>query len=75
MVTVTGSWPSCHEFETGAAEDPLYRGGRCKLNLLRLKRLLVGVVWKLGEKVPDQMSSTSLNHGSKLRASSPKSLK
>ncbi|GFX54577.1 hypothetical protein TNCV_792641 [Trichonephila clavipes] len=29
-------------------------GGRCTLNLLKLKRPPVGVVWELGERVPKQ---------------------
>ncbi|GFT55750.1 hypothetical protein TNCV_4736541 [Trichonephila clavipes] len=26
VVKVTDSWPACHEFEPGTAEDPSYRG-------------------------------------------------
>ncbi|GFY34614.1 RNase H domain-containing protein [Trichonephila clavipes] len=37
-----------------------------------LKRLPVGMMWKLGEGVSSQVSSTSLDHGSKLRGPSPK---
>ncbi|GFW45940.1 hypothetical protein TNCV_4496591 [Trichonephila clavipes] len=33
----------------------------------RLKRPTIGVVWKLGEGVPAQVSSSPLVHGSKLR--------
>ncbi|GFU40567.1 hypothetical protein TNCV_3229671 [Trichonephila clavipes] len=69
MVKATDSWLECHEFETCAAEDPPCRGGRCKLNLLRLKLHPVGVVWKLGEGVPTQVSSSFLDHGSEFRGS------
>ncbi|GFV51526.1 hypothetical protein TNCV_2908291 [Trichonephila clavipes] len=39
-----------------------------------LKRPLVCVVWKLGEVVPAQVSSSSLDRGSKLRGPSPKAV-
>ncbi|GFX49126.1 hypothetical protein TNCV_3077441 [Trichonephila clavipes] len=43
-------------------------GGRCTLNLSRLKHPPIDVVWKFGEwRVQAQMSSSSLDHGSKLR--------
>ncbi|GFV46221.1 hypothetical protein TNCV_5037091 [Trichonephila clavipes] len=35
--------------------------------VMRLKRLTIGGVWKLGDEVPVQMSPSSLDHGSKLR--------
>ncbi|GFW91864.1 DUF4371 domain-containing protein [Trichonephila clavipes] len=38
------------------------------------KRPSVGVVWWLGEGVQPQVSSTSLNHGAKLRGPSPEAL-
>ncbi|GFT90752.1 hypothetical protein TNCV_2777391 [Trichonephila clavipes] len=41
------------------------------LNLSRLQRPPVRVVWKLGEGVPAQALSSSLDHGSKLRGPSP----
>ncbi|GFW42183.1 hypothetical protein TNCV_1206391 [Trichonephila clavipes] len=72
VVKVTDSWPVCHEFEPGTIEDPPCRRGRCTLNMLRLKRPSGGVMWKLGEGVPAQVSS-SLDHCSKLRSPSPKS--
>ncbi|GFT57949.1 hypothetical protein TNCV_2768571 [Trichonephila clavipes] len=62
------SWPACHEFEPSTAEDPLYTGGRCTLNMSRLKRSPVGVLWKFGEEVPAEVL---LDHGSKLRGPSP----
>ncbi|GFV20104.1 hypothetical protein TNCV_4194031 [Trichonephila clavipes] len=50
-------------------------GERCTLNLSKLKRPPVGVVWKLGEgELLAQVSSSSLDHGSKLRGQSPKAL-
>ncbi|GFV05794.1 hypothetical protein TNCV_5035331 [Trichonephila clavipes] len=48
--------------------------GRYTLNLSRLKRRLANVVWKLEERLPHQMSSLSLNHGSKLRFPLPKAV-
>ncbi|GFV23487.1 hypothetical protein TNCV_4781981 [Trichonephila clavipes] len=53
----------CHRFETSATEDPPYRGRGCT----RLKRPTVGVVGKLGEVVPSQVSSSPLDHGSKYK--------
>ncbi|GFX43965.1 hypothetical protein TNCV_4112441 [Trichonephila clavipes] len=41
----------------------------CYLNLSRIKRLAVCVVWKLAEKVPTQVSSSPLEHVTKLRDS------
>ncbi|GFX93854.1 hypothetical protein TNCV_1590291 [Trichonephila clavipes] len=49
MAKVTVTWLACHEFEFSTAEAPPCRGDRCTLNLLRLKRPPVAVVWKLGE--------------------------
>ncbi|GFV00036.1 uncharacterized protein TNCV_4057091 [Trichonephila clavipes] len=49
-------------------------GQRCTLNLSRAEMSSRGVVWWLGEGVPAQVSSTSLDHGSKLRGPSPKAL-
>ncbi|GFT75079.1 hypothetical protein TNCV_2244591 [Trichonephila clavipes] len=53
------------EFGFSAAEDPQH------VNLSRLKCNSVDMVWKLGEDVPAQVSSSSLDRGSKLRGSSP----
>ncbi|GFX02299.1 hypothetical protein TNCV_2284681 [Trichonephila clavipes] len=47
-------------------------GERCTLICRELKPPLVGVVVRRG--VPAQVSSTSLDHGSKLRGPSPKAL-
>ncbi|GFU97935.1 hypothetical protein TNCV_166841, partial [Trichonephila clavipes] len=50
---VTDSWPQCHELELSTAEDLPCRGGRCSLNLSKLKLGAppIGVLWKLGEGV------------------------
>ncbi|GFV38091.1 hypothetical protein TNCV_4204011 [Trichonephila clavipes] len=49
VVKVIDSWQACHEFEPSVAFDPPRRRGRSTLNMSRLKRPPVGVVWKLGE--------------------------
>ncbi|GFT11404.1 hypothetical protein TNCV_1144681 [Trichonephila clavipes] len=59
-----------HEFEPSATKDQPRREGRCTLNMSRLRRTLFGVMWKLGDGVPAQVSS-SFDHGKKLRGSSP----
>ncbi|GFS71448.1 hypothetical protein TNCV_5051521 [Trichonephila clavipes] len=74
VVKVMDSWLAFYEFEPSAAEDTQCRGGRCTLNLLRSKHPTIGVMGKLGERVPDQVSSSSLDLGSKLRGSSPVTL-
>ncbi|GFX92975.1 hypothetical protein TNCV_139191, partial [Trichonephila clavipes] len=38
VVKVTDSWLASYEFERRYAENLLYRGGRCSLNMSRLKR-------------------------------------
>ncbi|GFU95028.1 transposable element Tcb1 transposase [Trichonephila clavipes] len=45
---VTDSWPQCHELELSTAEDLPCRGGRCSLNLSKLKLGAppIGVLWK-----------------------------
>ncbi|GFX24238.1 hypothetical protein TNCV_1366181 [Trichonephila clavipes] len=48
-VKVTDSWPACHEFDPVLLNTRRV-GGRCTLNLSRLKCLHVSVVWKLGEE-------------------------
>ncbi|GFV45863.1 hypothetical protein TNCV_2322231 [Trichonephila clavipes] len=65
------SWPTRHEFELSIAEDPPCRGGQHTLNMSRVKHSPVGVVWKLEKGVPAQVSSSSLEHGSKLRGPRP----
>ncbi|GFY26426.1 transposable element Tc3 transposase [Trichonephila clavipes] len=56
---VTDSCPVCYEFEPFATEDPQYRGAdACPIE----------VAWKFGEReVLSQVSSSSFDHGSKLR--------
>ncbi|GFX26178.1 uncharacterized protein TNCV_3707171 [Trichonephila clavipes] len=44
------------KFEHGTNGDPLFRGGRCTLNMSWLKCPPVGVVWKLGDEIPAQGS-------------------
>ncbi|GFX41472.1 hypothetical protein TNCV_3490121 [Trichonephila clavipes] len=74
VIKVTDLWPACHEIEPSTPEDPPCKEGRCTLNMLRLKHPPVGVVWKLGEEVPAQVSSLSLDHDPNLRGMSPKVL-
>ncbi|GFX46169.1 uncharacterized protein TNCV_2298181 [Trichonephila clavipes] len=52
---------ACRKFEPGAAEDPPYKGGCCKLNLSGLKRPPIGLVWKLGEGVACSEETTLLH--------------
>ncbi|GFY19252.1 uncharacterized protein TNCV_4226161 [Trichonephila clavipes] len=47
VVKIADSWLACHEFDPGTAEDPPCRGGRYTLNISKLKRPSVDVVWKL----------------------------
>ncbi|GFU45899.1 hypothetical protein TNCV_5102101 [Trichonephila clavipes] len=65
LVKIKDSWLECHEFELSSGEDPSCRIGQYTLNLSRLKRPPVAVVWKLGEGVPAHVSFSSLDHGSK----------
>ncbi|GFU71796.1 hypothetical protein TNCV_2618801 [Trichonephila clavipes] len=51
LVTLQPQWPECYEFEPRTAEDqPCGEGGCTLRNVSRLKRILVGVVWKIGER-------------------------
>ncbi|GFX43249.1 hypothetical protein TNCV_2389571 [Trichonephila clavipes] len=59
------------QFEPSIVEDSPCRGDRCTLNLSRLKCPPVDMMRKLGREVPPQVSSSSLDHDSKLRAPSP----
>ncbi|GFW60774.1 hypothetical protein TNCV_571191 [Trichonephila clavipes] len=45
VVKVTDLLLECHEFEPSTTEDPPCRGNRYTLNMSRLKRPPVGVVW------------------------------
>ncbi|GFV30312.1 hypothetical protein TNCV_97871 [Trichonephila clavipes] len=38
MVKVTDTWPTRHLFVPITTEDPPFSGGRCTLNMSRLKR-------------------------------------
>ncbi|GFS54181.1 hypothetical protein TNCV_2527181 [Trichonephila clavipes] len=66
MVKVTDSRLGYHEFEPSAAEDPSCAGGSCTLKLSSLDRPPVGGMRKLGKMMTTQVSSSSLDHGSKL---------
>ncbi|GFV50534.1 hypothetical protein TNCV_2097121 [Trichonephila clavipes] len=57
----------CHEFEPSTAKDP-----PCTLNMPMLKRPPIGVMRKLGASSHSQVSSSSLDHGSKFRGPSSK---
>ncbi|GFV97867.1 hypothetical protein TNCV_2021821 [Trichonephila clavipes] len=72
VVKVTNSWSAFNEFELSAAGDTPWRGTMHIKSLESLKVPPVGVVWYLVEGLPAQVSSTTLDHGSKLRCSSPK---
>ncbi|GFT25984.1 hypothetical protein TNCV_5126491 [Trichonephila clavipes] len=61
------------EFEPSTAENPPCREAMHVKSVER-KGPPVGEVWKLGEDVPAQMSSSSLDLSSKLRIPSPKTL-
>ncbi|GFU83585.1 hypothetical protein TNCV_4069761 [Trichonephila clavipes] len=67
VVKVTDSCPPCHEFDPRTAKDPPCRGAM-HVNCRELKLPLVGVVWYLGYGVPTQVSASSLDYVSKLRA-------
>ncbi|GFV66613.1 hypothetical protein TNCV_1612221 [Trichonephila clavipes] len=74
VVKVTDSWPACHEFEPNTVEDPPCSEAMDVKFIESSNVLPCGGVWYSGEVVPAQVSSTSLDHGSKLRSSSPKAL-
>ncbi|GFW76010.1 uncharacterized protein TNCV_351951 [Trichonephila clavipes] len=65
---VTNSWVECYELETSVAEETPLRGGRCTLKQSILEQPPVGVVWKLGERVPVQVSPSSLGSAQGLLA-------
>ncbi|GFV18439.1 hypothetical protein TNCV_4468751 [Trichonephila clavipes] len=48
VIKVTDSWPACHEFKPGTTEDPPCRGGRCTLNMPRLKHPHIGLEVRRG---------------------------
>ncbi|GFV58967.1 hypothetical protein TNCV_1805051 [Trichonephila clavipes] len=47
VVTVTDSWPACHECEPSTAEEPPCRWDQCMLNMSMLK--LLPLVWNCQE--------------------------
>ncbi|GFV60808.1 hypothetical protein TNCV_954281 [Trichonephila clavipes] len=67
VVKITNSRLECHDIKPLSAEDPPCRGVECTLNMSRLKRPTVDVVWKVGEEGANtQVSFSSLDQGSKL---------
>ncbi|GFW65548.1 hypothetical protein TNCV_3549711 [Trichonephila clavipes] len=64
VVKVTSSWPQRIMRLSPVPLKTCRVGGLCTLNL--------PLVWKSGEGVPAQVSSSSLDHGSKLQGPSPK---
>ncbi|GFU73570.1 hypothetical protein TNCV_3360101 [Trichonephila clavipes] len=73
VVKVSDSgWP-CHEFEPSTTKDPPCRAAM-HVKSVESSNVLswCGMVVRRG--VPAQVSSTSLDHGSKLRGPSPKAL-
>ncbi|GFU44465.1 hypothetical protein TNCV_1505931 [Trichonephila clavipes] len=68
------SWLSRHELEPRTTEDPPSRGYPCTLNMPRLKRPSIGVVWKFGEGVTAHGSSSLLHNDKKFRGPLPKAL-
>ncbi|GFX65597.1 hypothetical protein TNCV_1525261 [Trichonephila clavipes] len=75
VVKVTGSWLHCHELEPSTGEDPPCRKGQCTLNTSWIKRLPIDLVLKLGEEEPNQVSSSSLEKGSRLSGPSSREVK
>ncbi|GFY09713.1 hypothetical protein TNCV_3696751 [Trichonephila clavipes] len=47
MVKIIDSWQACHKLEPRTVEDPSCKGDICTLNMSKLKRPPVGVVWKI----------------------------
>ncbi|GFX64789.1 hypothetical protein TNCV_4682641 [Trichonephila clavipes] len=72
VVKVTYSWLAYHEFEPSTAEILSCRGAM-NVKSESSKRPLIGVVVRRWE-VQAQVSSSSLDYGSKLRGPSPKAL-
>ncbi|GFQ69152.1 hypothetical protein TNCT_74001 [Trichonephila clavata] len=53
VVKVKDSWLSSHEFNRSTTEDRPYRGGRCTLNLSKLKCLPIDVEVRSGDASSD----------------------
>ncbi|GFT38996.1 hypothetical protein TNCV_3690881 [Trichonephila clavipes] len=73
VVKVTNSWSAYHEFEPCTAEDPLCTGAMH----VKSVETLTSSRWcsvEVGRGVSIQVSSSSLDRGSKLRGPSPKAL-
>ncbi|GFU03590.1 hypothetical protein TNCV_3399241 [Trichonephila clavipes] len=64
VVKVKDSWPTCYMFEPSTAEDPSCSGAR---HVKFDETHPVVVVWMLRYGVPVELTSSSLDHGSKLR--------
>ncbi|GFV78658.1 hypothetical protein TNCV_1889641 [Trichonephila clavipes] len=73
MVKVTDSWPAWHESEPSTAEHPLCTGAMLVKSAESSN--VLPMLCQLEEGMPAQVSSSTLNHGSKLRGPSPKALK
>ncbi|GFT62119.1 hypothetical protein TNCV_3812701 [Trichonephila clavipes] len=63
----------CHKFEPSTTKDPPCKAAMHNLLRAETSSRWCGVVVRRGG-VPAQVSSTSLDHGSKLRGPSPKTL-
>ncbi|GFT63688.1 hypothetical protein TNCV_871141 [Trichonephila clavipes] len=75
MVKVTDSWAACHEFESSTPENLPCKGVMHvkSVEAEKSSRWWGVKVWRWG--VPAQVSSSSLDHGSKLRDLSPYTFK
>ncbi|GFT84034.1 hypothetical protein TNCV_1149321 [Trichonephila clavipes] len=75
VVKVTDSWLVCHEFEPSTVQDSSCRGMPMHVEYgeARMSSYWCGVEVRRGG-VPAQVSSSPLDHGSKLRVLSPKVL-
>ncbi|GFV55386.1 hypothetical protein TNCV_146591 [Trichonephila clavipes] len=72
VVKVTDSWLEGQEFEPGPLKILHVEANIVKsIETHTHRRLPIGVVWKLEERMPAQMLLLSLDHGSKLRGPSP----
>ncbi|GFW00490.1 neuroligin-1 [Trichonephila clavipes] len=54
VVKITDAMMPCHGFDLHTVEDPSFIGDRCTLNVSRLERSIVGMVWNIAEAVPLQ---------------------
>ncbi|GFX60031.1 hypothetical protein TNCV_4557121 [Trichonephila clavipes] len=74
VVKVMGSLLACHEFEPSTTENPPYRGAMHvkSIESSNVLPLVWCKSWERGASSAAQVSSSSLDHGSKLRGPSPK---